>query len=274
MKTKRNLIIFIIVTLSCGWLGVLLDSILTEQPEGNSLGMGLWLILPLLTSLVLRITAHDWKDIGLKLNLKGNGLWYLTSVFLFPLVMLMLTFAASLFGMVEIKALSVSACLSAVLAAIPGNIVKNIFEEFSWRGYLSPKLEALRINDWMLYLVTGLVWSLWHAAYYLVFLPDSFFTAISRPAMLLSGCVIMTGWSIMFVEIQRLTNSVWPCVILHTMEDAVPTALVTLGELITFSRNGALWFEPVSGILPNLVFIAAGLWLRHIRIAKNISYTT
>ena len=34
MKTKRNLIIFIIVTLSCGWLGVLLDSILTEQPEG------------------------------------------------------------------------------------------------------------------------------------------------------------------------------------------------------------------------------------------------
>ena len=187
MKTKRNLIIFIIVTLSCGWLGVLLDSILTEQPEGNSLGMGLWLILPLLTSLVLRITAHDWKDIGLKLNLKGNGLWYLTSVFLFPLVMLMLTFAASLFGMVEIKALSVSACLSAVLAAIPGNIVKNIFEEFAWRGYLSPKLEALGMNDWMLYLVTGLVWSLWHAAYYLVFLPDSFFTAISRPATIWGG---------------------------------------------------------------------------------------
>ena len=39
MKTKRNLIIFIAVTLASGWLGVLLDMVLSEQPEGNSLGM-------------------------------------------------------------------------------------------------------------------------------------------------------------------------------------------------------------------------------------------
>ncbi|MBB2183598.1 hypothetical protein H0486_12000 [Lachnospiraceae bacterium MD1] len=77
MKSKRNLIIFIIVALGSGWLGVFVDNILTEQPEGNSLGMGLWLILPLIFSVILRIINHDWKDGGLKTHFKNNRKWYL-----------------------------------------------------------------------------------------------------------------------------------------------------------------------------------------------------
>ena len=50
-----------------------------------------------------------------------------------------------------------------------GNFIKNIFEEFSWRGYLTPKLIELKLNDWFIYIISGLVWALWHAAYYLVF---------------------------------------------------------------------------------------------------------
>lgn len=36
----------------------------------------------------------------------------------------------------------------------------------------------------------------------------------------------MIFWTPMFIEIRRLIDSVWPCVILHSMEDAVPTVLV------------------------------------------------
>lgn len=38
---KLHLIIFVLIVLASGWIGVFLDSLLTDQPEGNSLGMGL-----------------------------------------------------------------------------------------------------------------------------------------------------------------------------------------------------------------------------------------
>lgn len=68
-KLKRNIFIFSIVTLTSGWIGVFIDNIFTEQPEGNSLGMLIWLVLPFLTSIILRITSHDRKDTGVKPNL-------------------------------------------------------------------------------------------------------------------------------------------------------------------------------------------------------------
>jgi len=274
MKNKRNLIIFIVVALGSGWLGVFVDSVLTEQPEGNSLGMGLWLVLPLISSVILRIINHDWKDGGLKPHFKNNWKWYLVAILIYPLAMLLSVFMANIFSMVEMKPLTFSAYLSVVMVSVPGNIAKNIFEEFAWRGYLTPKLVALKLNDWIIYLITGTVWSLWHAAYYLVFLPDTYLIQTQRVSMLISGCIIMTCWSIMFVEIRRLTNSVWPCLIMHTIEDAVPTVLVTIGGYFVFSQNKIIWFDPITGVVANLFFIAVGLMLRHNRRKRERNIST
>lgn len=49
----RNIGIFIFFVIISGWLGVLVDSVLTSQSEGDSLGMGIWLVLPLLTALII-----------------------------------------------------------------------------------------------------------------------------------------------------------------------------------------------------------------------------
>ena len=69
-KPIKNIGIFIIVAVASGWLGLLIDKSLEQQTDGDSLGMGVWLILPLLTTIILRLFAGDgWKDIGLKLNL-------------------------------------------------------------------------------------------------------------------------------------------------------------------------------------------------------------
>ena len=35
---KLHLLIFLFIVLASGWIGVILDSFLTDQPEGNSLG--------------------------------------------------------------------------------------------------------------------------------------------------------------------------------------------------------------------------------------------
>ena len=113
------------------------------------------------------------------------------------------------FGVAHISSFDISTLLSLIVMSTIGNFIKNIFEEFSWRGYLTPKLIELNLNDWYIYIISGLIWALWHAAYYIVFLPNEYFESISRLNMLLSGCILMVCWSIMYVEIYRLTKSVW-----------------------------------------------------------------
>ena len=80
--------------------------------------------------------------------------------------------------------------------------------------------------------------------------------------MLLTGCIIMIGWSVMYVEIYRLTKSVWPCVLMHAVEDGVPTLLVAVSGIITFTQLGEIWFNPYSGIIATVLFLGIGLILR------------
>ncbi|TFH05566.1 MAG: CPBP family intramembrane metalloprotease, partial [Methanosarcina sp.] len=54
-KVIRNVVVFIVVVILSGWIGVLVDSVLTEQPKGESLGMGIWLVLPMLTAIAITI---------------------------------------------------------------------------------------------------------------------------------------------------------------------------------------------------------------------------
>jgi len=63
------------------------DSVLTGQSEGDSFGMGIWLVLPLLTAFVIILFSKESrKDLGMRLNFKGNMKWYLVSVLIFPVV--------------------------------------------------------------------------------------------------------------------------------------------------------------------------------------------
>ena len=78
-KTIRNIVVFIVLVILSGWIGVLVDSVLTEQPKGDSLGMGIWLVLPMLTAIAITIFSKgSWNDIGFKPNFKGNIKWYFT----------------------------------------------------------------------------------------------------------------------------------------------------------------------------------------------------
>ncbi|MEJ9111460.1 CPBP family intramembrane metalloprotease [Bacillus paramobilis] len=266
---KLHLIIFVLFVLASGWIGVFLDSLLTDQPEGNSLGMGLWLILPFFVSILFRILSRDWHNFGIKPNLKGNFKWYFVAILIYPFVTLITISLALFFGVVNISNFEMSSLSSLILMSIIGNFIKNIFEEFSWRGYLTPKLIELKLNDWLIYLVSGLIWALWHAAYYLVFLPNEYFESISRLNMLLSGCILMVSWSIMYVEIYRLTKSVWPCVFMHALEDAVPTVLITITGIITLTNSSDFWLNPINGVVATVLFLGIGIVLRSIRIKKE-----
>lgn len=264
----RKLIIFIIITLASGWIGVAIDSVLTEQPEGNSLGMGLWLILPFLTGIILRIVYRDWKNIGLKLNIRDNKKWYILSIGIYLLVTAITIGLAKIFNLIEVSNFAKGSFLSLAIASVTGGLLKNIFEEFAWRGYLTPKLIELKLNDWSIYGISGLVWALWHVPYYLVFLPDIYFESISRGNMILIGCILMVCWAIMYVEIYRITKSVWPCVLMHTVEDAVPNVMVMTGGFVSLTKIGDILLNPITGVIATAIFIATGLLLRRFRIMK------
>ncbi len=105
--------------------------------------------------------------------------------------------------------------------------------------------------------------------YYMFFLPNEFFTEISRPMMVLVGIVIMIFWSPLFVELRRLTNSVWPCVILHAMEDAVPTLLFVTTGVFRIKKSLSILIDPMTGIVATVLILFIGLVLRGYRIKKD-----
>ncbi len=268
-RDKIALAIFVFITITAGLFGYLLDQVLTEQPKGNSLGMGLWLVLPFLTGVVLRIVNKDMKQMGARLNLKHNLKWYAVAVLTFPCVMLVCMIGAKMVGGLIVQEAELSGLPVLMLTTFFANCVKNIFEEFAWRGCLVPYLEKTQMNDWLLYFFSGLIWGAWHITYYMFFLPDEYFTNISRPMMVVEGIVLMIFWSPLFVELRRLTKSVWPCVILHSMEDAVPTMLFVTANVFQIKENYSVILDPISGILPTALLFFIGFGLRKCRLKRE-----
>ena len=268
---KKYLVLFIALALLSGWIGLLVDMALPDQPDEQTLGMGIWLVLPFLSGIAIRFFRRDWKDFGIKPRLRGNIRWYLLAILIFPAVTLIFTLVAWALGFATVSSFSASTLLPVMASLFLGLFIKNIFEDFAWQGYLTPKLVKAKMPDLQIYLVVGLVWAFWHAPYYLFFLPDSFYsTPVDRvlDTFVFSPIVIIV-WSVMFVEMTRLTGSVWPAVLMHAVEDAVPNYLVFEEQLIQFAGAGDLLFNPVKGIFPLIAFLAFGLWLRKRRLERD-----
>src|SRR5690606_19069837 len=111
--------------------------------------------------------------------------------------------------------------IAVVMGLLAGQLIKNIFEEAVWRGYLTSKLTQLKLKDWQIYGVAGIIWGGWHIPYYLFFLPTAdMYSVLPVDKLTFAAVAIvnMIGWTVMFVELFRLTGSIWPCVLLHTVE--------------------------------------------------------
>ncbi len=264
---KKFIVLFVIIALLSGWIGLLIDMVIPEQMEEQTLGMGIWLILPFLCGIVLRTIRKDWKDFGIRPRVKGNAKWYGMAILFFPAITLLFTLIAWTLGFVSFASFSAAVIIPGIASLFIGLFIKNIFEDFAWQGYLMPKLAALKMNDFKIYLIVGLVWAFWHIPYYLYYLPDSMYsTPFDRilDAFVWSPIVI-TIWAIMFVEITRITRSVWPAVLMHAIEDAIPNFLIFEEKIITFNVLGDILLNPLRGILSLAAYLAFGLWLRHKR---------
>ena len=160
-KSVRNICIFVFIALSCGWFGVLIDNFIENPPNQDTLGMGIWLVLPLLATIILRFFAGDgWKDIGFKPNFKGNIKWYCISLIIYPMVTALALIIGKIFGWISFSNFRVNEYLAGFVGLLIIEFVKNIFEESVWRGYLTTKLLKTKLKDIWLYLIVGGVWGI------------------------------------------------------------------------------------------------------------------
>jgi len=268
MTTRdRNLAIFTATTLASGWLGVAANRLTGQADSLDSIGSLIWIATPLATTLALRAAGTGWRQGGFSPRLPTTLPWYIVGALLFPVVTAGVVGLGRLAGWVDVSALEPRRFAIAAGSALAGALIKNVFEEAVWRGFLTEELLATRTGDLRLNLSVGAVWGLWHLPYYLYFLDAESMRAvldIPRLPFALLATAVMIGWTVPYTELYRLTRSIWPCVVAHGVEDAFVNPLVIDGH-IRMSPGRAALVSPIVGVITTAAYVGVGLVLRLIR---------
>jgi len=271
-RTKRNLFIFIVSVLGLAWLAGVIDPLTTPpdaEPGASGPGQLLWLVAPLVIMALLRTFGGDgWDDFGLQPNFKGNGFWWLVSIFVFPMVVTISVLIGALLGGLELDVNMLSVFVAALLPGLIAAMIKNIFEEFAWRGYLAPKVYSLNMNIWLSHAIVGLVWGAWHLPFVFVLWP--YLTANMLwyfVPLLLVGTI---SQSVVYGEIRLATASVLPAWVMHTIGNVIGNTLLLSG-FIQLSSEKELWFSPgAESVISIILMFAVGYWL-HQRRQESIT---
>jgi membrane protease YdiL (CAAX protease family) len=269
-RTKRNLIIFTVLVLGLAALAGVIEPLTVPpdaEPGTSGLGQLLWIIAPLGVTLLLRtVGGADWGDFGLRPKFKGNGFWWLVSVLVFPVVITITVLAGVLLDVLELDMNMLSTFVAALLMGLFSAMIKNLFEEFTWRGYLAPKVYSLNMNIWLSHAIVGIVWGVWHLPFVFVFWP------YLTPNMLWYFVPLLLvgtfSQSVVYGEIRLATGSVLPAYIMHTIGNAIGNTLL-LSNFIQLSPGRELWISPgVESVGSIILMFAVGYWLHQRR--KNI----
>ncbi|MNJ70995.1 hypothetical protein D3C77_674920 [compost metagenome] len=95
---------------------------------------------------------------------------------------------------------------------------------------------------------------------------------VDKLAFTAVAIVNMIGWSIMFVELFRITGSIWPGILMHSVEDSLINPLVIDGY-ITIASEKEWLVSPIAGILTTLLYVGVGLTMRHIRLRQVCAHS-
>jgi membrane protease YdiL (CAAX protease family) len=272
-KTIRNLFIVGIFTVGGGWLGIWLNNVTgNTAPPMQSLGALVWLASPALSGIFLRAFGGDgWKDAGFGLNLRAGGwIWYLVAILVYPLAALITFGLALLTGAISAEGFAAQgfgAYLAAAGLMTAGSLIKNIFEEFAWRSYLTPRLQAARVHPLLNHLIVGVLWWSWHLSYYAYYLDratmNSFLTT-SLPVFLALGLVSLIPTAILFGELQLASKSTWPAFILHNLINGLSMPLIINGFIKVNPPLGTILTPTNEGILTSLLLGLVGILIyRH-----------
>ncbi len=267
-RTKRNLFIFTVLVIGLAALAGVIEPFTVPpdaEPGTSGLGQLLWIIAPLGVMLLLRIFGGDgWGDFGLRPNFKGNGFWWFVSILVFPAVITISVLLGALLGGLALNVNMFAGFVGALLTGLISAIIKNIFEEFAWRGYLAPKLYSLNINIWLSHAIVGLIWGAWHLPFVYVF-----WTYLAPKMLWYFVPVFLVGTisqSVVYGEIRLATTSVLPAWAMHTIGNTLGNALLLSG-FIQFKPGSELFVSPgAEGVVSIVLMFIIGFWLHRRRM--------
>ena len=260
VSSRVRLLVFIVIALSSGWIGVLVNRLLGTPDSMDSAGAAIWIATPLLAGIVMGVTDPVLRRSYLASWKPGRLRAYGVALVVFPL-----SFAAAIAvgwaaGWLDPSGLG--AFTGVMVAAAVGTLGKNVFEEGTWRGYLVPALVGRRLPDPWVWVISGTVWGLWHYPYYLFFLDESLTRAVwDVPPIVYAtlGVVITNLWAPLFTELRLLSGSFWPGLIAHSVANLSQLPLAYGGLPIESGKH--LIVSPLAGLIPNAVVLGAGLLL-------------
>jgi membrane protease YdiL (CAAX protease family) len=275
-KSIRDMIIFCVVALGGGFLGIALDRLSPPQNPMQGLGALVWLVSPLAANLLLRAFGGDgWKDFGILPKFKSSWPWYLVALVIAPLVTLAALIWGTATGAVSLSGFSeqgFGAFLPLAGGVFVAVMVKNFFEEFAWRGYLTPRFEALKLHPFANSLLTGFVWAGWHVPYYLYFLNRSELqahTSLSVPAFILMSFLVLPFQALAYGELRLISKTVWTTWLLHNVANAISLPLLS-SAFVTLEGGaaGVILSPGTEGIIYALLMGLVGLGLYFYRQQK------
>lgn len=252
------------VSLASGWVGVLANRALGRPQDLDGPGAALWLLGPAAATAVAR-AADPRPGVG-GWDPRTPLRWYALAIVAYPAMAGAALELGRRCGWVDTADLRPrAAVLSALRSAGPG-LVKNLGEESAWRGGLVDGLVRAGASDLQVSLGSGVVWGMWHLPYYLVFLPEQDLRAVldvRRGTFALVAAGTMLAWAVPYAELYRLSGSVWPGVVLHTVEDCCNVLL--LDGHVRVEPRYAWLVSPVVGAVSAGLHLGLGLTLRALR---------
>lgn len=222
------------------------------------------------------VTGEGFNDTMLRVNMRGNGLYYLMAWF-GPMVLTLLGTIAyfflfpSKFTLEQFRDFSSNdgmVALTIVLLSFAPllNLVPCLGEEWGWRGYLLPKLAA-RMNFLPAVLLTGLIWGLWHAP--IVIAGHNYGKAYPLLGIV-AMCVFCIVVGTLFSYLTLRVKSCWPAVLAHGAVNG--TAGIGLLFSNSFILNGPDSFVgPLpTGIVGGFAYISVAILIAlKMRKAEN-----
>jgi len=235
------------------------------------IGQLIWLAFPMILAMLFHWLGNSKINWGLALNLSSSWKWYLFSFLFFPILCIALIAIGNKIGWIAISdERTVSGILLFIVLAIPGAFIKNIFEEFVWRGYLFSSLETEDVPRLHSHVLIGMIWGIWHLPYLDAF--SSIYHDLNWyvyvPLFLIG--VVLT--SIIYGEVRRRSGTVWTAVVMHTMATAVVNTLF-LQEFIQL-KNGFEWvISPAVDNIGYILFTGLVAWgLYSLNTQKSSSF--
>lgn len=258
MKNIR-VIIFSVSVLSAGWAGLLIDRI-TGSSGTNGIGILLFITVPVLAALVLRgFGKGSLRESGMNPHLIKSAVWYAAGL-IFPAVyalMYALGRSTDSFTSDAMRSLLSMDVIALALPIAASSFIKNICEEYGFRGYLVPAVFEGK-KSIVPHAVVGAVWALWHIPYWLFFLPRDIIASVHADGIsvfIVISLVSVFLMSIVYNEIRLISRSIWPAVVLHTIANTASMLFLTHVKYVP----GRQWLVGVDGLVSALIVCGIGV---------------